>query len=93
MTDADHLHAGAPTRRVHSDGFAGYRHLAVRVIDQALRDLSGTGTAEDRASALTFFSGSPMLYLWCAVAQLDPRTVIQRGTTPRPWPARGPVAR
>jgi hypothetical protein len=55
--------------------FAGYRHLAMRVIDQALRDLEGPcGTPGDRDSARAFLAGSPLLHLWCAVADVNPGT-------------------
>jgi hypothetical protein len=77
--------AGVPTSSPrHADdagpaSFAGYRHLAMRVIDQALRDLSGHGGAPcDRESARTFLAGSPMLHLWCAVADVNPCGVMAR---------------
>ena len=55
------------------------RHLAVRVIHQAFRDLSGTsGSAADRESAREFLSGSPMLYKWCDLADLEPTSMIVR---------------
>lgn len=75
--------------------FAGYRHLAMRVIDQALRDLSGHGGAPcDRESARTFLAGSPMLHLWCAVADVNPCGVMARDPRafvdgPRPERAAG----
>lgn len=54
--------------------FQGYRHLAMRVIDQALRDVAGPGcTPCDRESARAFLADSPMLHLWCAVASVSPR--------------------
>jgi hypothetical protein len=57
--------------------FAGYRHLAMRVIDQAVRDLTGPGgTPGDRASARAFLAGSPMLQLWCAVADVTPGSLV-----------------
>jgi hypothetical protein len=52
---------------------AGCRHLAIRVIDQAFRDLSHpAGSPADRASARDFLAGSSMLRHWCHVANLDP---------------------
>jgi hypothetical protein len=60
-----------------ADGFLPYRHLAVRVIDQALRDLAGpTGSRHDRESAREFLNGSPMLSLWCEVAEIDPHWLV-----------------
>lgn len=57
----------------------GYRHLALRVIGLAFRDLTSPGgTAEDRASARTFLGGSVMFKHWCAVARLDPRRVMRQ---------------
>ena len=55
------------------------RHLAVRVIDQAFRDLAGPhGSSADRLSARTFLSGSSMLYYWCQVADIDAASMIIR---------------
>ena len=55
------------------------RHLAVRVIHQAFRDLSDSGgSASDRESARVFLSGSPMLYRWCDLAELEPTSMIVR---------------
>ncbi len=65
---------------------AGYRHLALRVIGLAFRDLTKLdGTAEDRASARTFLAGSVMFRHWCAVARLDPRRVMRRVSGPRDY--------
>lgn len=62
-----------------SASFAGYRHLAIRVIDQARRDLvSAGGSPGDRESARRFLAGSPMLTLWCAVADVNPEGVHAR---------------
>lgn len=56
-----------------------YRHLAVRVIDQAFRDLaSPAGLPADQASARAFLAGSSMLYHWCEVADLDPAWMVAR---------------
>jgi hypothetical protein len=56
-----------------------YRHLAVRVIDQAFRDLaSPAGRPADQESARTFLAGSSMLYHWCEVADLDPVWMVAR---------------
>ncbi|MCL4847750.1 MAG: hypothetical protein KJ066_14520 [Acidobacteria bacterium] len=57
----------------------GYRHLAVRVIDQALRDIASPGgSATDRASAYNFLRGSAMLRYWCAIAELNPAWLTKR---------------
>jgi hypothetical protein len=67
-----------------SSGSAGpdgapYRHLAVRVIDQALKDLTGpAGARADRESARAFLAGSSMLLHWCEVADLDPTWMVAR---------------
>jgi hypothetical protein len=59
-----------------------YRHLAVRVVDQALRDLDNLSeSADDRESARAFLAGSPMLYYWCELAGLEPQCVIARART------------
>ena len=56
---------------------AACRHLAVRVIHQAFRDLSGAaGSRADQESARDFLSGSPMLYRWCELAGLEPASMI-----------------
>jgi len=60
------------------DGLTAYRHLAMRVLARALRDLaSPAGSATDRESARRFLSGSPMLSHWCQLAALDPRLVTK----------------
>ena len=70
----DDLTIGEPTRVR-----AACRHLAARVIDQACRDLSApAGSRADRESAREFLSGSPMLYRWCEVADLEPSSMIVR---------------
>jgi hypothetical protein len=56
-----------------------YRRLAVRVIDQALRDAADpTQSTSDRLSARLFLAGSSMLRLWCEVASLNPRWMAAR---------------
>jgi hypothetical protein len=56
-----------------------YRHLAVRVIDQAFRDLaSPAGSAAGPESARQFLAGTSMLYLWCEVADLNPAWLVAR---------------
>jgi hypothetical protein len=55
------------------------RHLAVRVIDQAFRDLASPhGSSADQLSARKFLAGSSMLHYWCQVADLDPSWMIVR---------------
>lgn len=59
-----------------------WRHLAVRVIDQAFRDLaSPVGSHADQESARAFLAGSSMLYRWCEVANLDPAWMVARART------------
>ncbi len=56
-----------------------YRHLAVRVIDQAFRDLaSPAGSPEGPESAREFLAGTSMLYHWCEVADLNPECLVAR---------------
>ena len=58
---------------------APYRHLAVRVIDQAFRDLAiPTGSAAGQESAREFLAGNSMLYHWCEVADLNPVWLVAR---------------
>jgi hypothetical protein len=65
-----------PARRAEG---APYRHLAVRVIDQAFRDLAiPTGSAAGQESAREFLAGNSMLYHWCAVADLNPVWLVAR---------------
>jgi hypothetical protein len=60
-------------------GAGAHRHLAARVIDQALRDIeSPVGSASDRESARDFLSGSAMLHFWCALADCDALCLIAR---------------
>jgi hypothetical protein len=55
------------------------RRLALRVIDQAFRDLaSPAGVRADKESARAFLAGSSMLYHWCQVADLDPAWMVAR---------------
>ena len=59
-----------------------HRSLAVRVIDQAVRDVRNpNGLPTDSASARAFLSGSPMLSYWCEIAELDLNSVIVRART------------
>jgi len=70
-----HVEPHAPNRSPD----AGYRHLAVRVIEQAFRDLSGTvGSRADQESARTFLAGSWMLYRWCEIAHVNAEWTIAR---------------
>jgi hypothetical protein len=65
------------------EGLMPYRHLALRVLARALRDLSSAASPTDRESARSFLTGSPMLSHWCRVAEVDPRMVsrhVQRVT-------------
>ena len=56
---------------------SSYRHLALAVIDRALRDTMTPGCSTDeRASAHEFLRGSPTMQHWCRVAGLDPRRLI-----------------
>lgn len=55
---------------------SSYRHLARRVIYQAVRDLARPGgSPADRVSARAFLAGSTMFDHWCAVAEMDPRRI------------------
>ena len=73
--------AWRPVRSSSAEG-APYRHLAVRIIDQAFRDLaSPAGSATDRESARVFLAGSSMLYHWCEVADLDAKCLVARANT------------
>lgn len=61
------------------EAFLPYRHLAIQVIDRALRDVtSSTGSMADRESARLFFADSTMLVYWCRVAALDPHSMAER---------------
>lgn len=65
----------ATTRTI--DG--GCRHLAVRVIEQAFRDLSGcAGSRADQESARAFLAGSWMLHRWCEIANVSAAWTIAR---------------
>lgn len=66
-----------------------WRHLAVRVIDQAFRDLANSaGSRADQESARTFLAGSRMFRRWCEVADLDPVWMLARA---RKLMAGGPI--
>jgi hypothetical protein len=69
-----------PSRAVTRDPDGGpCRHLAVRVIELAFRDLaSSAGLRSHQESARVFLAGSSMLDHWCAVADLDPAWMIAR---------------
>lgn len=69
-----------PSRAVAPDPDGGpCRHLAVRVIELAFRDLaSSEGLRRHQESARVFLAGSSMLDHWCAVADLDPAWMIAR---------------
>lgn len=71
--------APRPATGAVAEGFLPYRNLAVRVIDQALRDAaSRVESGTDRESARAFLAGSSMLSLWCEVAAIDPEWVVAR---------------
>jgi hypothetical protein len=60
---------------------AACRHLAVCVIQQAVRDLSGAAASRaDQESARTFLAGSPMFYRWCEFANLNAARTVARAT-------------
>jgi hypothetical protein len=69
-----------PSRAVAPDPDGGpCRHLAVRVIELAFRDLaSSAGLRRHQESARVFLAGSSMLDHWCAVADLDPAWMVAR---------------
>ena len=55
-----------------------YRHLAIRVLARAVRDVvEPAGSPTDRESARAFLAGSDMLQHWCRVAALDPDYVAE----------------
>ena len=62
------------------------RHLAVRVIELAFRDLASSGLRSNQESARLFLAGSSMLDHWCAVADLDPAWMIARANQLAPAP-------
>lgn len=58
---------------------APYRHLAVRVIEQAFRDLATPdGWSAGQRSAREFLAGNSMLHHWCEVADLNPEWLVAR---------------
>jgi len=68
-------------RQPSSSGAEGapYRYLAVRIIDQAFRDLaSPAGSAAGPESARQCLAGTSMLDLWCEVADLNPAWLVAR---------------
>ena len=67
---------------IDTSGDAGCRYLALRVIEQAFRDLTGAaGTRADRESARGFLAGSPIFYRWCEIANVSAAVTIARATT------------
>ena len=70
----------SPHRAATADPDGGpCRRLAVRIIVQAFRDLaSPAGLRCHQESARVFLAGSSMLDHWCAVADLDPASMIAR---------------
>lgn len=73
-----HRHLSAPRVPLAREDSAPCRHLAARVIEQALKDVLQPGqTATDRQTARRFLAGSAMLYFWCEVAGLDAGQVIR----------------
>ena len=69
---------GTPGRFGRAAVLEPYRHLAVRVIAQAWRDLFESKAGSDHESARAFLCGSAMLAHWCELAELDPRAVRAR---------------
>jgi hypothetical protein len=67
-----------PERVVDSrhDSLAPYRHLALTIIAQALRDLTGSCSPADHQSARAFLAGSPSMRHWCRVAGVDAHRLI-----------------
>lgn len=66
---------------IDTSGDAGCRYLALRVIEQAFRDLTGAaGTRADRESARGFLAGSPIFYRWCEIASVSAAVTIARAT-------------
>jgi hypothetical protein len=67
-----------PKRAVASqpDSLGPYRHLALTIIAQALRDLTGSCSPADHQSARIFLAGSPSMRHWCRVAGVDARRLI-----------------
>ena len=72
-----------PTERVVDAPFmVPYRHLAIRVLASALRDISDPARSPtDRESARLFFAGSTMLFHWCRVAAVDPHRIVHHVAT------------
>ena len=67
---------------IDGSGEAPCRYLALRVIEQAFRDLtSSDGRRADHESARAFLAGSPVLYRWCEIANVSAATIIARATT------------
>jgi hypothetical protein len=69
------------------DSLAPYRHLALTIIAQAFRDLTGNCSPADRESAQAFLAGSPRMRHWCQVAGVDAtRLIVQARQLPRHLP-------
>ena len=67
---------------IDGSGDAACRYLALRVIEQAFRDLtSSAGTRADHDSARAFLAGSPIFYRWCEIANVSAVVTIARATT------------
>jgi hypothetical protein len=63
----------------------GYQRLAIRVIQQALRDLD-CASPNLRETAHVFLAGNPLLFLWCDVADIGPARVMARAAQMPPLP-------
>lgn len=66
----------------------GYQRLAIRVIQQALRDLNSPSPGL-RQSAQIFLGGHPLLALWCDLADIGPALVMARASRAPHWSDRG----
>jgi hypothetical protein len=63
---------------IHSNPHT-YRHLAVRIVYQAVKDLlNPTESPGNRGSAREFLAGSSMLSFWCEVGGFETRAVMCR---------------
>jgi hypothetical protein len=80
-------HESSPDAPGHADLLLGYRRLAVRVIERALRDLDSPDQ-HLRQSAHAFLTGNPLLSLWCDLAGIGAARVIARAAERQAWPAR-----
>lgn len=57
----------------------GFRALAVAVIRRAYEDSQPGRPEAVRMAALGFLTDETRLELWCALAELDPTRVIEKG--------------